>query len=219
MPINSYDHRGPANDNLLDGVAQNMATYLGQAPVAGAAAGAIRRAMTAATAAINTAETVLINVPLVIPSTYLNNTLLGTLNVGSLIRATVIGTCTSSNADVSTFTLRMGTAGTTSDASIATWVVTSSGGGTNQPFRVVIEITIRTLGSSGTGYGLMTVTSTGAATGVSTGIQAFPVTNVNSAAALSAVPTTTATYLDITYVSAASTTTCTFQEAYVEIFP
>ena len=30
MPVNSYDHRGPANDNLLDGVAQNMATYLGR---------------------------------------------------------------------------------------------------------------------------------------------------------------------------------------------
>jgi hypothetical protein len=219
MTVNSYDHHGPANDNLLDGVAQNMAYYLAQVGTPGQFAGAVRASRVAATSGINTTETLLVNAALVIPNTYVGNSIAGTLNAGSVVRATIVGTCTSSNADVSTFTLRMGTAGTVAgDTSVATWTVTSSGSGSSVVFRAVLDLTIRTLqttsSANGTGYGSLAVQNTGA-----TGIVGVTNTVVASASAISALPTNTATYLDISYVSAATTTTTTFQEAILEIIP
>ena len=216
MPINIGDHRWLAQDDLSDGVIQNIAAQLATNPTPGAAASGIRVAgLVAATAGLNTTETILVKSALLLPTrTDFGQTLLGTLNVGSLIRVTINGTCTSTNADVSTFTMRAGILGTTADASIATWVVTSSGSGTAIPFTVVINVTVRTLGASGTGYGTMSVQNTGV-----TGIAAVTNTVVASASAITALPTTTATFLDFSYVSAATTTTCTFQAATLEIFP
>ena len=216
MPINIFDHRGMAQDDLSDGVIQNIAAQLTTTPTPGAAASGIRVAgLVAATAGLNTTETILVKSALLLPTrTDFGQTLPGTLNVGSLIRVTINGTCTSTNADVSTFTMRAGILGTTADASIATWVVTSSGSGTAIPFTVVINVTVRTLGASGTAYGTMSVQNTGV-----TGIAAVTNTVVASASAITALPTTTATFLDFSYVSAATTTTCTFQAATLEIYP
>jgi hypothetical protein len=219
MTVNSYDHGGPSRDNLLDGVAQNMAYYLGQIGTPGQFAGGIKAARIAATSGINTTETLLVNIPLIIPGTYLGTTTAGTLNVGSLIRCTIAGTVTSSNADVSTITLRMGTAGTVAgDTSVATWVATSSGSGSSVVFRSVLEIVVRTLqttsSANGTGYGTWAIQNTGA-----TGIVGVTNTVVASASAITALPTNTATFLDVSYVSAATTTTATIQEATIEIIP
>jgi hypothetical protein len=212
MPVDIFDHRGLAQDDLRDGVIQNIAAYLGQAGTPGQAAGGIAASRVAATAAINTTETLLQSIGLVLAGTTNGAAFLGTLNVGTRIRITITGTCTSTNADVSTFTLRAGILGTTADASVATAAVTSSGSGTTIGFQIVINATVRTLGATGTLAGSMAVTNTGV-----TGIAG--VTNTVVPFTSTTLATTTATFLDITYVSAATTTTCTFQTATIEVIP
>ena len=200
-------HTVLGQDNLAD-IATHLAAAMTQNPSPGSFAGATRAARVAATGAINTTETLLVNLPLtLINATTAAN---GTLNLGTRFRATILGTCTSTNADVSTFTVRAGILGTVADASVATAAVTSSGSGTGIAFKVVIDGTVRTLGATGTAAGSMAVTNTGV-----TGIAA--VTNTIVPFTSSTLATTTATFLDITYVSAATTTTCTFQSADLEI--
>jgi hypothetical protein len=216
MPLIT-DPRGLSQDDLRDGIIQNIAYYLGQAGAAGAVGTGVRTSRVAATAAINTTETLLVSQALQTSQTVLGNTIPGTLQAGSLIRVTIGGTTTSTNADVSTFALRMGILGTTADASVATWTVTSSGSGTNVVFIARLDITVRTLatsGANGTGYGFLSVQNTGA-----TGLVAVTNTDVAAAAAITALPTLTATFADITYVSAATTTTTTFQTATIEVLP
>lgn len=133
-----------------------------------------------------------------------------TLKVGSLVRITLHGTCTSSNADTGTFTIRAGTLGTTADASVATATVASSGSGSAVAFEAVFSFTVQTLGASGTAFGSMRVSNTGA-----TGLVA--VTNTVKAITSSSLATTTATKLGISYISGASTTTTTFQDCTVEV--
>jgi hypothetical protein len=154
---------------------------------------------TADTSAINTTETLLASIT--IP----------TAAVGTTYRITLHGTNTSTVANASTFTLRAGTAGTTSDASIATAAVTSAASGTNVPFRIVIEYTLRTNGTTGNGQGVMQIVNNGT-TGLST-----TATNIVALTTSAAFNTTTATKFDITYKSAATTTTSTFQNAVIEI--
>ena len=211
------DQRAISQDDLRAGPIQNIGFYLGQVGAAGSIATGLRTSRVAATAGINTTETLLVSQALTIPTTDLGDAIPGTLQAGSLIRATIGGTCTSTNADVSTFALRMGILGTTADASVATWTVTSSGSGSSVVFIARLDITVRTLatsGANGTGYGFLSVQNTGA-----TGIVAVTNTDVAAAATINALPTLTATFADITYVSAATTTTCTFQTATIEVLP
>jgi hypothetical protein len=199
---NIADHRWLAEDNLADCIA-NIAAFLASTPTPGQFSGGLRSARVTATGAINNTETLLQSIPL-IPAV--------TLAAGSRVIITITGTCTSTNADVSTFTLRAGTLGTTADASVATAAVTSSGSGSAVAFRIVIEFTVRTLGATGTAAGSMMVADTGV-----TGIAG--VTNTVVPFTSSTLATTTATFLDITYVSAAVTTTCTFQTVEIEVIP
>ena len=80
-------------------------------------AGLLLAAATSASGAINTTETVLETLTVVAGST---------LAVGTLVRIVLQGTCTATVADTSTFTVRAGTAGTTSDASVAAMTLTSA---------------------------------------------------------------------------------------------
>ena len=214
MP-NIFDHRGLAQDDLRDGPIQNIAYYLGQAATPGSSATGIRSvSRVAASAGINTTETLVGNIGLILPATVEGNLLVGTLNVGSIIRIVMTGTCTSSNADVSTFKLYMGTVGTVAGdvalTAATALACTSSGTGSAVGFKAQIDITIRTLGAAGTADATLTVV--GGATGIVVNSQA-----VNSV--ITAVPTTTATFLDVSYTSAASTTTTTFQQTTIEIIP
>ena len=203
-----------ANGDLIQ-QAPNIAYYLGQIGASGSMASGLRATgLAAATSGINTTETLLVKMPLLLASTVSGQSVNGTLNVGTIVQVILDGTCTSSNADVSTVTMRAGILGTTSDASIATWVVTAAGSGSAIPFRIVLDLTIRTLGASGTASGYMAVQNTGV-----TGVAGVTNTVKDSASAISALPTTTATWLDFSYVSAATTTTCTFQQANLLIFP
>lgn len=164
-------------------------------------------AMVAASAAINTAETVLVTAPAGSNG----------INPGTTYRITLQGTCTSSAANVSTFTIRLGTAGTTADTLIATFTVTSATTGTAIPFKVEILLTFRTVGATGSVSGGMTVLSQGLATGTSSGIAAFSADVFQTASV--AAPNTAANdcVLSCTYKSAATTTTSTFQQGQIAL--
>ena len=159
-------------------------------------------ALVGASAAINTTETVLVTAPAGSNG----------INPGTTYRIMLSGTCTSTAANVSTFTVRLGTAGTTADTSIATFTVTAATSGTSIPFQVIINLTFRTVGSSGTVSGDIVVLQTG-----TTGIAAAAVT-VNQTASVAA-PNTAANdcVLSCTYKSAATTTTSTFQQGQIAL--
>lgn len=154
-------------------------------------------------AAINTTETI-INKTAALPP----NRLL----VGTVIHFDAWGTCTSTIGNTSTFTVRLGTAGTTSDTAVAT-IVTGVAGttSTNIPFHVMLDFTVRTLGASGTGSIAMQLDSQGATGITTTSPQIFIPT-------MSAFNTTTANNIvSLSYKSAASTTTSTFLQVPLAI--
>lgn len=133
------------------------------------------------------------------------------LKVGTVIRATLQGTCTSTVANASTWRFRLGTAGTTSDGvimSAANSVAAASG--TNIPFVCQLVMTVRTIGASATLQGYMELRNTGV-----TGISAVTVQTVEGTA--TAFDSTVNNWLSATYVSAAATTTSTFRVAFIEI--
>jgi hypothetical protein len=192
-----------------DGGTETSSANVFVAPVtlpSGTAGTVLHAATVSASGAINSTETLLLNIALVAGAT---------LKVGSKVRVVADGTCTASAANVPTFTLRAGTLGTKSDASVAAIALAVSGvTGTAVPFRAVIEMTVQTLGAAGTCFGSLVLLDGGTGlTGLSaTAIQVVPFTSATLA-------TTTATFLDITFVTAASTTTATFQDVSIEVIP
>lgn len=159
-------------------------------------------ASSAASAAINTVET-LITPAFQIPANF--------LQVGTTYRITVSGTCTSTVANLSTFTIRIGTNGTVADVSVATITCTAAASGTTIPFTATFLVTIRSIGAGGTCMGSGMIVNTGV-----TGISSNGVGGGGSTAT-AAVNTTVANFLEVTYKSAATTTTCTFQMAVLEL--
>jgi hypothetical protein len=155
-----------------------------------------------ASAAINTTATY------ITPSTPIPA---GALQVGTTYRITVTGICTSTAANLSTFVLRIGTAGTTADTAVANIVATSPASGTNIAFTAVFNITIRTIGSGGTCWGSGYIVNNG-----TTGISNNGVGGGASTAAV-AVNTLVKNFVGVSYSSAATTTTCTFEQAFVEV--
>lgn len=157
----------------------------------------------AASAAINTVETLLVKTS-ALPA--------NRLVAGTTLRVTLWGTCTSTAANVSTFRIRIGTNGTTADGvvqTVATAVAATTG--TAVTFTVTFDIVIRTTGASATSHGSMTLLNSG-----TTGIAAQ--TTQNILPTFATFNTTTANnVISITYQAAAATTTTTFQGANIEI--
>jgi hypothetical protein len=154
-------------------------------------------AITAATAAIGTTETVIAKL------------LIGNgVVAGDTYSIEGFGTCTSSASRTSTFNVRCGTAGTTADGSINTITATSTGSGTGVGFFFRILVTFRTTGTSGTALANGHILGVG-----TTGITAAPVVSTNATAGT--VNTTSNNYLDITYVASGTNTTCTFQNVTI----
>jgi hypothetical protein len=159
--------------------------------------------ITANSIGISTAETI-VTAPTPVP--------FNSMVVGTSYRITLLGTCTTTAANASTFTLRFGTAGTTSDASIATAVTAvAATTGSAIPFRVVIEFTVRSIGTTGAIVGTLTLWNAGA-----TGISAV-LTQVLQLTATATLNTTVNSFFEVTYKSAATTTTCVFDNAVVEV--
>ena len=161
--------------------------------------------ITTDSAGINTTETV------VVKSGVLSA---DRLVAGTVLRVVMLGTCTASAANTSTFQIRIGTAGSTADTLVFSGVTaTSATTGTAIPFRAILELTVRTTGASATAMGFLTVETTG---GTATGISIIPVQVILPT--MTTFNTTTASnIISATYKSAATTTTCTFKEAFIEV--
>jgi hypothetical protein len=166
--------------------------------------GAIPNSIITNSGAINTTETIIVKS---FPITA------NRLVAGTVIRATLVGTCTSTAANTSTFAIRIGTAGTTADAIVFSGVTaTAATSGTAVPFRAVLEMTIKTIGAAATAQGTLTVENTG---GTSTGISIIPVQVILPT--MTTFNTTSAgNFISVTYKSAATTTTSTFVQAFLE---
>jgi hypothetical protein len=159
-------------------------------------------AIVAASSAINTTATY------ITPATPIPA---GALLVGTTYRITITGICTSSAANVSTFVLRIGTNGTTADTAVASVTCTAATSGTGVAFTAVFYLTVRTIGSGGTCWGGGSIINTGI-----TGISSNGVGGGASASAVT-VNTTVKNFIGVSYSSAATTTTCTFEQAFVEV--
>jgi len=167
--------------------------------------GAIGSPRTAATSAINTTETIIAGGATAQGTAFSANT----FSVSSTVRITVEGSCNSSHADVQTFSLHFGISGNATDTLIGSATVTSAGFST-ELFEVTIQITFVTIGASGSiiGYMKWIDNSMSGFNGNSTGVKALTVAAPN---------TTTANFFTLTYQSAASTTSTTFNHAVIEI--
>lgn len=151
--------------------------------------------------AINTTETAITSAVLAANS----------LKAGTTFRCYASGTCTSSVANASNFRVRIGTAGTSADAIAAVVTPTAAASGTSVPFYVEFLVTIRTAGSSGTALGSACLANNGT-TGISAAAQV-----VNQVTATVTVNTTVQNIIQISYVSAATTTTSTFYNAAITL--
>lgn len=158
-------------------------------------------ALTAATAGINTTETSIVSATLAANS----------LKVGTSFRVYASGTCTSSVANASNFRIRIGTAGTSADAIAAVVTPTAATSGTNVSFYLEFTITVRSIGSGGTILGVGNLQNNGT-TGVSAASQV-----VNQVTTPVTVNTTVQNIIQISYASAATTTTCTFYTAVITL--
>jgi hypothetical protein len=159
--------------------------------------------ITADTAAINTTETVVVK-SAAIPA--------NRLAAGTVIRAIMEGTCTSTVGNASTFQIRIGTGGTTADTLVFTAATAAAATtGTSIPFHAELTLTVRTTGASATASGYLTLINQGV-TGIST-----TATQVIKATMTTFNSTTASNIVDITYKSAATTTTSTFNNAFIEV--
>jgi len=158
-------------------------------------------AITATSAAINTTETIVTSATLAANS----------LKVGTTFRVYASGTCTSSAANASNFRIRIGTAGTSADAVAAVITPTAATSGTNVPFYLEFTVTIRSIGSSGTVLGVGNLQNNGT-TGVTAASQVVAQTT-----ATVTVNTTVQNIIQLSYVSAATTTTSTFYTGVITL--
>lgn len=162
-----------------------------------------QNSMLAASGAINTVETILVQTPPLSAKR---------MTPGLIICVTYMGTCTSSASNISTFNLYSGTAGTTSDTKFcSTPIAAAQTSGTTIPFTVVVEVTVRTVGTAATGFGMLTLVNQGT-TGIST-----TASQVITSTMATWDTTVEGTILSASWFSAANTTTSTFQEAFIQL--
>ena len=131
------------------------------------------------------------------------------LQAGDSYEISAYGTCTSTVANLSTFTIRVGTAGSVADTSMGTVTCTAAASGTNIGFYFNALFTCRTTGAPGTGIANGGVQNAGV-----TGISA--VTNaISGNTATGAITTASANIISLTYQSAAGTTTSSFRNVTI----
>src|SRR6478609_1605143 len=190
----------PTSGTIQDN--NGLTTMYGTTVFAGSANKTGQADIVASSGAINTSETVIVKTPALAASR---------LVAGTHFRIILMGTCTSTVANVSTFTLRWGTNGTTADGTVAALATSAAAtSGTNNGFRTVIDLTVRTAGASATSNAFLQLTSDG-----NIGIVATP--NAKSVAGTAFNTTTVSGILSLAYKSAATTTTTTFTNATIEI--
>ena len=167
------------------------------APAGGGPPGGVA-AISAVTAGLNTPETTILSYTL--PA--------NTIAAGTVYRVVAYGTCTSSAANVSTAKIRFGSTGTASDTALATFNITSATSGSNVAFSVEFYITFQ----STTAAEVTATLHNNGSTGIYTALQI-----IMAPANTTALTTTSNEVLQLSYASAASTTTSTFQIATIEL--
>jgi hypothetical protein len=135
-----------------------------------------------------------------------------TLAVGDIFMVQAMGVCTSSTSTVVTFRIRLGT--TTLTGNIATAnTPTANNTASADPFWINGMVTVRSIGSSGTVHGGMTLNAGtqpfGAATRTASG---DPAGNSTSTVVLD---TTATKLIELTAVTAAGTTSVNFTQAAI----
>jgi len=163
-------------------------------------------AISAASAAINTTETIVIKSAMPMPA--------NRFAAGSIIHIYLWGTTTDTVANTSTFKVKVGTTGATGDTTVATVTTGASGTtGTNAAFEFDILLTIRSVGSgtnaTADGRTLIFSAANGIQGGSSITVPATTMAGFDSTLANE--------YISVSYVSAATTTTSTFQQGYIAI--
>jgi hypothetical protein len=160
--------------------------------------------LSTASGAINTGETIL---------TKAGPLSANRLTLGTHIRVTWIGTCTSTAGNVSTFNIYIGALGTTSDPkAFSAALAVAQTSGTNVVFRAEGNLTITAVGAgtSATCVGTLILLNNGT-TGIST-----TVTQTITATVAGFDTTIEGNIISVSYLSAASTTTSTFQQCFIE---
>lgn len=134
------------------------------------------------------------------------------LAAGSAYRITLNGFCRSTVVNTESFKIRIGTAGTTADGIVGQFAMSPGTVGSAIYFSVQIEFTVSSIGSgtSATIFGQARVLSN--TTG---GINASGVAGV-FVLVTSGFDSTAANKISATYVSGATTTTCTFNNTFIE---
>ena len=167
------------------------------APAGGGPPGGVA-AIPSVTSGINTPETTIVSYT--VPA--------NTIAAGTTYRVVAYGTCTSSAANVSTVKIRFGSTGTASDTALATLNVTSATSGSNVAFSVEFYITFQ----STTTAEVTAILHNNGSTGIYTALQI-----IMAPANTTGLTTTSNEVLQLSYASAASTTTSTFQTATIEL--
>lgn len=130
-----------------------------------------------------------------------------TLQAGSVYRVTAFGQSTSTVANAVTLRVRIGT--TTLTGNIASTLgLTATNTAAGNGFHVTGMVTIRTIGATGTTYGSMFM--------VENATQPFNAVPVLSNTASVTVNSTVANLVEFTCVTAANTTSVTFQQCVIE---
>ena len=131
-----------------------------------------------------------------------------TIAAGTTYRVVAYGTCTSSAANVSAPKIRFGSTGTASDTALATFSATSATSGSNVAFSVEFYITFQ----STTVAEVTGILHNNGSTGIYTALHV-----IMAPANTTGLTTTSNEVLQLSYASAASTTTSTFQTATIEL--
>jgi len=130
---------------------------------------------------------------------------------GTEIRFSLAGTSTTTAAGSQVFTVRYGTAGTTADTAIATCTIAAATSGSAVPFYLDLVLTVRTVGASGTLYGVGSLVNQG-----TTGIYTLA-TGVFILAGALVMNTTATGYLNLSYNSGNASTAATFQNVITKV--
>lgn len=134
------------------------------------------------------------------------------LQIGRLVKVTIFGTCTASSGTTITARLRLGAAGTASDAEIANSTWTSAAAGSSTPWRINMYFMVKTVGSGGTGTARLETINSYSADGILPQVQRFA--NMT----MSSFNTTTANQiLSATVASGGTGCSLAIQQAWIEL--
>jgi hypothetical protein len=130
------------------------------------------------------------------------------LQVGTVLRWTITGTGGAAGTAANTIAVKAGTAGTTADAAIATYT-TAVGTAAASEFKIIIELTIQTLGASGVIASECTILNSAAAGFVNTAVSVLAPTIV-------ALNTTTSNLFLHVDITTGAAKTATIKQVTVE---